>query len=54
MDPFGEQLEEPLFLHGMVVRQWSDLARLPRPREVSLNPADSSTDTDPDPLTPVP
>ncbi|HEY0126148.1 MAG TPA: hypothetical protein VGB58_03310 [Blastococcus sp.] len=53
MDPFGEMLEEPLFLDGIAIRQWSDFARLPRPREAPSDSADASTDTDPDALTPV-
>jgi hypothetical protein len=33
VDPFDEPLEEPLYLDGIVIRRWSDLARVPRPRE---------------------
>jgi hypothetical protein len=31
VDTPDELLEEPLFLDGIAIRRWSDLARLPRP-----------------------
>jgi hypothetical protein len=31
MDASDELLEEPLFLDGIAIRRWSDVARLPRP-----------------------
>ena len=33
MDASDELLEEPLFLNGIAIRRWSDLARVPRPRD---------------------
>ena len=35
MDPYDELLEEPLYLDGITIRRWSDLARVPRPRDVA-------------------
>jgi hypothetical protein len=55
VDPSDELLEEPLFLDGIAIRRWSDLARLPRPRvEASPEPTDRWTDREPDPATPIP
>jgi len=33
VDPYDELLEEPLYLDGIAIRSWSDLARVPRPRQ---------------------
>ncbi|CAA9247350.1 MAG: hypothetical protein AVDCRST_MAG57-1855 [uncultured Blastococcus sp.] len=35
MDLSDELLEEPLYLNGVTIRRWSDLARVPRPRDPS-------------------
>jgi hypothetical protein len=34
VDPYDEPLEEPLYLDGIAIRRWSDLSRVPRPRQV--------------------
>jgi hypothetical protein len=35
VDPYDELLEEPLFLDGIAIRRWSDLALVPRPQETA-------------------
>jgi len=54
VDPSDDLLEEPLFLDGVAIRRWSDLARLPRPRDASPDRTNRWTDPDSDPGTPVP
>jgi hypothetical protein len=55
VDPYDELLEEPLFLDGIAIRRWSDLARLPRPREEAIPERwNRWTAPDPDPVTPHP
>jgi hypothetical protein len=49
-----ELLEEPLFLDGIAIRRWSDLARVPRPREAPPERAYRWTDPEPDPVKPLP
>jgi len=53
VDPFDELLEEPLFLDGIAIRRWSDLARVPRPREAP-DRTNRWTEPEPDPMTPMP
>ena len=54
MDSFDELLEEPLFLDGIAIRRWSDLGRLPRPRDISPDGTNRRTDPEPDAVTPLP
>ena len=54
VDPYDDMLEEPLFLDGIAIRRWSDLARLPRPREASPDRTNRWTAPESDPVTPVP
>jgi hypothetical protein len=49
VDPYDELLEEPLFLDGIALRRWSDLARVPRPREAAPDLTHRRIDADPDP-----
>jgi hypothetical protein len=54
VDPRDELLEEPLFLDGVVIRRWSDLARVPRPREATRDHVNRWTDPERDLVPPVP
>jgi hypothetical protein len=49
VDPYDELLEEPLFLDGITIRRWSDLARVPRPRDASPEHTNRWVDPEPDP-----
>jgi hypothetical protein len=51
VDPYDELLEEPLFLDGIAIRRWSDLARVPRPRDASSDRPNRRRDPEPDPVT---
>jgi hypothetical protein len=53
VDSIDELLEEPLFLDGIAIRRWSDLARLRRPGEVPPDGTIRRTDPEPDAVTPV-
>jgi len=54
VDPRDELLEEPLFLDGVVIRRWSDLARVPRPRDATRDDVIRWTDRERDPVPPAP
>ena len=51
MDSYDDMLEEPLFLDGIAIRRWSDLARVPRPREAASDDVNRRTDPDADAVT---
>jgi hypothetical protein len=54
VDPRDELLEEPLFLDGVVIRRWSDLARVPRPRDATRDDVIRWTDRERDAVPPAP